>query len=179
MAVNRIKSYKKIFIAGVVSNILTMYWIVPTFKYAGESLTLGVLSLIILSSYISIYWVLWRILTNDLRENFYYVIFSSIVWVMMEIIRSYAFSGLPWCLLGLSQWKNIAILKIAKSFGVYGVSFFIFFFGSLIYLLVIKKKLLYAILLYLIIISTNFLKPKPETGSIKVAILQGSIDQYK
>jgi apolipoprotein N-acyltransferase len=47
------------------------------------------------------------------------------LWVTLELIRTYVLSGLPWGLLGYSQYRQIEIIQIADHMGVYGVSFLI------------------------------------------------------
>lgn len=47
------------------------------------------------------------------------------LWVTLELIRTYALSGMPWGLLGYSQYRHIEIIQIADHMGVYGVSFLI------------------------------------------------------
>ncbi|MEP6958229.1 MAG: apolipoprotein N-acyltransferase, partial [Nitrospirota bacterium] len=47
------------------------------------------------------------------------------LWVSLELIRTYALSGLPWGLLGYTQYRQIEIIQIADHMGVYGVSFLI------------------------------------------------------
>jgi apolipoprotein N-acyltransferase len=45
--------------------------------------------------------------------------------VSLELIRTYVLSGLPWGLLGYSQYRQIEMIQIADHMGVYGVSFLI------------------------------------------------------
>ncbi|MEQ1790739.1 MAG: apolipoprotein N-acyltransferase [Nitrospiraceae bacterium] len=47
------------------------------------------------------------------------------LWVSLELIRTYALSGMPWGLLGYSQYRTIEVIQIADHMGVYGVSFLI------------------------------------------------------
>jgi apolipoprotein N-acyltransferase len=47
------------------------------------------------------------------------------LWVSLELIRTYILSGLPWGLLGYSQYRQIEVIQIADHMGVYGVSFLI------------------------------------------------------
>ena len=39
------------------------------------------------------------------------------LWVTLELIRTYALSGLPWGLLGYSQYRQIEIIQIADHMG--------------------------------------------------------------
>jgi apolipoprotein N-acyltransferase len=47
------------------------------------------------------------------------------LWVTLELFRTYLFSGLPWSLLGYSQYHQLDLIQIADHLGVYGVSFLI------------------------------------------------------
>lgn len=47
------------------------------------------------------------------------------LWVTLELLRTYLFSGLPWSLLGYSQYHQLDLIQIADHLGVYGVSFLI------------------------------------------------------
>jgi apolipoprotein N-acyltransferase len=55
-------------------------------------------------------------------HNISIVIFAIIFWVGLEYIRATLFTGFPWALLGISQYKNLPIVQIADLFGVYGIS---------------------------------------------------------
>ena len=45
------------------------------------------------------------------------------LWVALELIRAHVLSGLPWMLLGYSQFQWLPIIQIADITSVYGVSF--------------------------------------------------------
>jgi len=47
------------------------------------------------------------------------------LWVTLELVRTHFLSGLPWMLLGYSQYQWLPIIQIADMTGVYGVSFLI------------------------------------------------------
>jgi apolipoprotein N-acyltransferase len=47
------------------------------------------------------------------------------LWVALELLRTYLFTGLPWSLLGYSQYRQLDVIQIADHLGVYGVSFLI------------------------------------------------------
>lgn len=44
------------------------------------------------------------------------------VWVALEYVRSTALGGFPWNALGVSQYRNLAVIQIAEWGGVYAVS---------------------------------------------------------
>lgn len=47
------------------------------------------------------------------------------VWVAWEMVRARMFSGFAWNLLGVSHWRQVPLIQIARVTGVYGVSFLI------------------------------------------------------
>ncbi|MFW5996888.1 MAG: apolipoprotein N-acyltransferase, partial [Lentisphaeria bacterium] len=49
----------------------------------------------------------------------------SALWVGLEWVRSWLFTGFPWNFLGVSQWQNLGLLRITTFTGVYGISFLI------------------------------------------------------
>ncbi|MFQ5666069.1 MAG: apolipoprotein N-acyltransferase [Candidatus Binatia bacterium] len=44
-------------------------------------------------------------------------------WVTLELVRTYALGGAPWCLLGHSQYARTVLIQSADVAGVYGLSF--------------------------------------------------------
>ncbi len=79
----------------------------------------------------------------DVREKFYKypvtgeltaVLTLSAWWVALEYIRSHIFTGFPWNLLGISQWKSFALIQICEYTGVFGVSFLVILTGLAAYL---------------------------------------------
>ncbi len=47
------------------------------------------------------------------------------LWVAMELGRTHLFTGLPWELLGHTQYRNLVVAQIAELGGVYAVSFLV------------------------------------------------------
>ncbi len=45
------------------------------------------------------------------------------LWVSLEYLRTYAFSGFPWALLGYSQYQWLPLIQASDMAGVYGISF--------------------------------------------------------
>ena len=52
------------------------------------------------------------------------------LWVATEWLRGRLFGGLPWALLGYSQWSHPLVLQIADRAGVLGVSFVLALVGA-------------------------------------------------
>ncbi|MFW5802981.1 MAG: apolipoprotein N-acyltransferase [Verrucomicrobiota bacterium] len=53
------------------------------------------------------------------------VLLPAALWVTLEWIRSWLFTGLPWGFAGISQWRQPLLLPLATVTGVYGISFLI------------------------------------------------------
>ncbi len=85
-------------------------------------------------------------------------------WCILEWIRSWIFTGLPWNYLAVTQWKIFHIIQLASFTGIYGVSFILIFFnlGIAETLLVASNSLLYGI---------RFYKPLILYVSVFVAVL--------
>jgi apolipoprotein N-acyltransferase len=47
------------------------------------------------------------------------------VWVATEMLRSRLLTGFPWNPLGVSQWRQVPLLQVARVTGVYGLSFLV------------------------------------------------------
>jgi apolipoprotein N-acyltransferase len=58
---------------------------------------------------------------------------GAAAWVALEMIRARLFSGFPWNLLGVSQFKIVPLIQVAAVTGVYGVSFLIAWFSLALY----------------------------------------------
>jgi apolipoprotein N-acyltransferase len=83
---------------------------------------------ILLGVYFGAYFGLFGLALNFIsrRTGMSSVFIAPLVWVSMEYLRSHAgVLGLPWALLGHSQYLNLPLIQISSFTGVYGVSFLI------------------------------------------------------
>lgn len=187
------------FISSLTGYIGILYWIIPTFKVAGESIFWGIISCLLLSLYCSIYFVIFNLYFYyfyEEKNKLISLISSSIFWTILEYIRSYFLSGFPWMLLGYSQYKNLPVIQIAEFFGVYGVSFVIIFLNLCLTITIFETikfkkyesfKYIYLsifIILFLIIFGSLKIKKinrliQSSNEKLTIVILQGNIDQYK
>ncbi|MDI6640904.1 MAG: methylenetetrahydrofolate reductase C-terminal domain-containing protein [Elusimicrobiota bacterium] len=122
------------FLFGVLTGIVfycgLLYWLIPTFTAAGESWTLGLVCLLLLSIYLGIYIGLFCIgvkLFLFAKQDWgsHFVFSAASLWVSLEYIRSHLFTGFPWGVIGYSQWNFLPIIQIADITSVYGVSFLV------------------------------------------------------
>ncbi len=115
------------FIFGFIHFFTLIYWIVPTLcQYGGLHPAIAVFALVLLCCYLAIYPAVFCFFLN---KNFFHPmispLFSACLWIGLEYIRTYAFTGFSWGALGYSQFTNLSFIQIADVAGVYGISFVI------------------------------------------------------
>ena len=105
-----------------------MAWVVTAMTTYGKvPLPVSYAILLLLTAYLGLYVGIYSWSVVWLREFLprYGIFFSPCVWVSLELLRTYAFSGFPWSLLGYSQYRELELIQVADHLGVYGVSFLI------------------------------------------------------
>jgi len=115
-------------LTGLIGFTGIMEWVVTAMTTYGKvPLPISYAILLLLTAYLGLYVGLYSLAVVWLRELIprYGIFFAPCFWVAFELIRTYALSGLPWCLLGYSQYQNLDLIQIADHTGVYGVSFLI------------------------------------------------------
>ncbi|MBI4400124.1 MAG: apolipoprotein N-acyltransferase, partial [Nitrospirae bacterium] len=80
-----------------------------------------------LSAYLGLYVAVYVLALVWLRKTMAPFAFlgAPFIWIALEWLRTYLLSGLPWDLMGYSQYKWLPIIQIADMTGVYGVSFLV------------------------------------------------------
>ncbi len=114
-------------------------------------------------------------------------LYLAAFWVLLEWVRGWMFSGLPWGFLGHSQWKNLAFIQIADLTGAWGVSFLLVLINFLLYQFLRFKKsairCVWAVAVVLIVVyGYGFVRlsqwqPKASKPSVRVSLVQGNIPQ--
>jgi apolipoprotein N-acyltransferase len=115
-------------LSGVIGFTGIMAWVVTamtTYGKVPEPISYAIL--LLLTSYLGLYVALYSLAFVWLRELIprYGIFFAPCFWVALEFFRTYLLSGLPWCLLGYSQYRELDLIQVADHTGVYGVSFLI------------------------------------------------------
>jgi len=230
------QSLYKGWIAGTAVYIALLYWIVPTFHAAGQSLWLSIPALVALSIYLGLFWGIWTWglttygsrpttagMTNKKnpssheeksssqkeKSSFHeekssshkeklsspagvgggsisLCLFGAASWVALEWVRTWFLSGFPWALLADSQVHVLPLIQMSSITGSYGVSFLIILANLAMAFMIDRhwKPLLLsgvltgsAVIYGMLMLKTPF-PQNPETP-IRVALLQGNVDQYK
>ncbi|OQA91842.1 MAG: Apolipoprotein N-acyltransferase [Elusimicrobia bacterium ADurb.Bin231] len=178
-------------LTGLVAYCGILYWVIPTFIVAGEHPVFGVLALILLSAYLSLYIGIFGFFNSASKGKTIFLL--PFLWVALEYLRTHLFTGFPWAILGYSQWNNLPVIQISEYTSVYGVSFLLISANiALAKFLSIKgfRKFSGTELFFFltcaisIVFSIGFgylkLRDNPsEKSYAEVSVLQGNIDQYK
>ena len=109
------------------------------------------------------------------------------LWVAFEYVRANILTGFPWCLLGHTQYLNLEAIQVADLVGAYGTSFLIVLSSALIYGLILERnlkrwKLETPLVLLTLALALGYgyyrtSDSQTSQGTVKVAIVQGNIDQ--
>ncbi|MEC4687070.1 MAG: apolipoprotein N-acyltransferase [Nitrospirota bacterium] len=113
-------------LAGFVAFVGTMFWVVTAMHLYGKlPLALSYLFMALLAAYLGLYVAVYALALTWLRNTLPSLAFigAPFLWVTLELGRTYLLSGLPWDLIGYSQYRWLPAIQIADHTGVYGVSF--------------------------------------------------------
>lgn len=113
-------------LSGLIAFIGSMYWVVTAMHLYGklpESLSYA--AMLLLTAYLGLYVAIYAVGVSWIRKTAFAFIGAPFIWVALEWLRTYLFSGLPWALLGYSQYRWLPVIQIADHTGVYGVSFLV------------------------------------------------------
>jgi apolipoprotein N-acyltransferase len=189
-------------ITGLTHYLTLVYWLAYTMQIYGHlPWYLSIPVLFLMSTYLTLYITVFATLLTRLHSMPVVCQFLiPALWVSLEYVRSFLFTGFPWELMGCSQYDALHIIQISDIFGVYGVSFIVLLANTTIYLgflyftgkqwqesLVTRKHVIAATLAAVITITASFLYGSARMKSIdilsvnapseKIAVVQGNIEQ--
>ena len=132
------------FITGLIHFLSLLYWLVPVMlTYGYLPMFLSVAVLFLLASVLALFIALFAAaVTAAGRKPAGCLTLIPLIWVALEYVRSFIFSGFPWELLGYSQYNRLQLIQISDIFGVYGLSAILAFVNGaiVITLLHLTKK---------------------------------------
>ncbi|MEF9438104.1 MAG: hypothetical protein L0922_04940, partial [Candidatus Mariimomonas ferrooxydans] len=118
------------YLAGIIFYAATLYWLIYVTKP-------GYVVLVLI---LALFFALFGLLSNIFfarfsasRSSFLLGLLIPSIWVGLEFIRGFLFTGFPWAILGYTQYKNLFLIQIADITGAYGVSFLIVMTNFAIY----------------------------------------------
>jgi apolipoprotein N-acyltransferase len=178
------------FISGIVGYVGIFYWITyVVVNYGYLPLYLGIIIMLLLVCYLSIYIALFAVGIYFLRGKNYFCLAAPALWVCLEYLKSYLFTGFPWENLGYSQYLNAYFIQFADVFGVFGLSFIIAAVNAVIFTLLVKRTkgaFVSALALFLVLSIVyiygyfrieNVRKSMNDAPGMEVSLIQGNIDQ--
>ena len=115
-------------LAGMVHYVTLLYWIIIVLgRYGNLPLWVSVPALLLLALYMSSYLVLFCVLMNRAwKQKEVMVVWAGpLLWVGLDFIRSFLFSGFPWQDLAYSQYKALLLIQISDLTGHFGITFHI------------------------------------------------------
>lgn len=109
---------------------LAFYW--SLFYWLNNVTVAGFL---VLTLYLALYFPAFGLLMNRVRSAGLRAawLVAPVLWTALEYVRTYAFTGLPWGLAGVTQHRSIRLIQIASVTGVYGISFVVMLVNAVIY----------------------------------------------
>ncbi len=136
------------FLFGFAYNLNYLQWIfsIHPLNWLGfdntVSFFISAFSLILVSFYNSIFFVLFSILTRYLKNSSLhpynkglpYVTLVTFIWLIVfnKLSGSELLLGFPWTLIEYSQYKNLYLIQIAEYFGSISISFILVLFNLLL-----------------------------------------------
>jgi apolipoprotein N-acyltransferase len=124
-------------IAGTAGSLPLYYWIAYTVAVPGKlGWFPGALAAVLVSAYLGAYFSLAGAAARRLSGRFGEAGLWAfpLVWVGLEVARSYLFSGFPWMLLGYAVSGSSLLRQAADLAGVFGLSFLLALSGTSVYL---------------------------------------------
>ena len=132
------QSFRIGFITGLVHYLSLLYWVVPVMRtYGYLPLYLSVTILFLFAAVLALFPAVFSMaLTAIGISPLRCLITMPLLWVALEYVRTFIFTGFPWELLGHSQYLRHHLIQIADLFGAYGVSFLIALGNTAVFLVI-------------------------------------------
>jgi apolipoprotein N-acyltransferase len=123
------------YLSGLAQSLLACYWLLLMPFPPG-----AIVGWLALSAYLSLYPAGWSVICRYLagetwstqpgpRSRWIWrcaaLVLSAAAWVSLEMLRSRLLTGFPWNLLGVSQYRSLALVQVSSVTGVYGISFLV------------------------------------------------------
>jgi apolipoprotein N-acyltransferase len=182
------------FLTGLVSFLGILYWIiVAVHTYGNVPLILSFMILLLLVLYLSLFYGAFTLLTRfvQMRSGLQTPLFTPVLWVSLEYLRSFFLTGFPWANLSYSQYLNLPFIQMADITGTYGLSCVILLVNATLFLVLhqwskktfpIREAIITAVILMGFLIY-GYLKMSAihwemtQQPPLKVGLVQGNIDQ--
>jgi apolipoprotein N-acyltransferase len=180
---SRKEAFKWSYLAGLLTNLMLLYWI-------GWSTLAGALSaILVLPLYLSLFSIIQVTFLKKWGEKAFYL--APVWWTAIEWVKSLGQIGFPWFSIGYSQSYYLPLIQFASFTSIYGVSFWVILLNVILYNLYknlsLHRKRNTLIIVFIILIGIPYIhgkltmpnKKSANTTSIRIGVVQGSIDPFK
>ena len=181
---------KTAFVAGTLAQSAILHWIyIVSVNYGHAAPAMGVLGVLGLGAHAGFFTATfaigWALLG---RRGMASPWAAALLWTVLEYARSAGQLGFPWAVIGYTQHANPMLLSLAAYTGVYGMSFSVVLVGATLAAIARdlrvarrpSKSSCVALAGAISIAAAGFLlrsAPDPGAATIRVAVLQGNIEQ--
>jgi apolipoprotein N-acyltransferase len=187
-------SFKLGFLTGIISFLGILYWIIVAIHtYGNIPLIPSALILLLLVGYLSLFIGAFTFFTRlvQMRSGLQTFIFTPLLWVALEYLRSFLLTGFPWANLGYSQYLNLPFIQMADITGAYALSFVILLVNATLFRVLHQwpkktfpvKEAVSTILVLLGFLIYGYMKMRVvdrqmiQNPPLKIGLVQGNIDQ--
>lgn len=148
--------------------------------YGNQLLWLYPFGLLLIPAFFALYFAIMGLCIFKYSNN--NILITAIIWIIMELIRSFGYIELPWLLIGYIWSDSNIISQSASLFGIYGLSFLtIIWAGSIkeIFPYITKKNIYFAFLSFILCYAygMHHLNSPTIEQKINIRIIQPNIDQ--
>jgi apolipoprotein N-acyltransferase len=115
-------------LAGAIAFVGVMSWVITAMTLYGQvPWVVSTLLMLLLATYLGAYIGLYTLGVAWGQQSWPIIMVfgGPCLWVALELLRTHFLSGLPWALLGYTQYQWLTVIQFADITGVYGVSFLI------------------------------------------------------
>jgi len=172
----------KSFVFGSGFFVVGIYWIyICLQQFGGMPPFIALVSTLSLCLFLALFFLPFS-LYNKYKNNIFFI---PAFFTLIELLRSFIFTGFPWLSLGYSQVPDSPLVGYLPILGIHGISFLVLLSAVLIFQIFRKnKKKLYLIFFLFFIWSFGeFLKgiewSKPIGKTVSTSLIQGNISQDK
>ncbi|MFZ5774999.1 MAG: apolipoprotein N-acyltransferase [Thermodesulfobacteriota bacterium] len=118
---------------GLAFYLPLIHWIVIVLATYGQvALPLALAALLFLACYMAGYTTLFALLCRLLTQRFPLVLVAPALWVALDWVRGWLFTGFPWLDLGYTQYTTPTLLQAADLAGHHGLTFLIVLANALL-----------------------------------------------
>lgn len=115
------------FSCGFSAYIFLLYWVtIVMTRYGNLPWAIAILLLIVVAAWLALFYGMATLVARYGEQAGIKTAFTlPVAWVAGDFIRSILLSGIPWAMLGHSQYRTLPMIQIADITGVFGITLLI------------------------------------------------------